>query len=359
MKISFLVPSLSSGGAERTVVYLSAFFFDKGHEVEIINISGDIFYELDKSVKYTSLNISSNSKNVVERIVNIAKRLVSLNSHLNKVKPDAVVCLLPETAKYVLSLHKRRKFALITSERNNPELDGNNELKQKIFMQSDGIVFQTIRAKNWYSDSIQKKSIVIHNAVGNDFVYQVPEISERKNKISAIGRLANQKDYPTLFKAFKKITEKHSNYSLEIFGNGPEEDKLKCLAAELGISEKVKFMGIHKDAILQIADSACYVMSSVYEGMPNALMEAMAVGLPCVSTDCPNGPAELIISGENGLLVPVGDSDVLASAILRMIDDKPFAEACGKNARKILDTHSVELIAKQYMDYIESVVEQR
>ena len=108
-------------------------------------------------------------------------------------------------------------------------------------------------------------------------------------------------------KAFKKISIAHPELTLEIFGNGPDEDKLKLLASKLGILDKVSFMGVHKDAVLQVADSSCYVMSSFFEGMPNALMEAMAIGLPCVSTDCPNGPSELISNGENGLLVSVGN----------------------------------------------------
>jgi glycosyltransferase involved in cell wall biosynthesis len=115
-------------------------------------------------------------------------------------------------------------------------------------------------------------------------------------------------------------------------------------------------MGVAKDAVLKIADSSVYVMSSKFEGMPNALMEAMAIGLPCVSTDCPNGPAELIENGVNGLLVPVGDVEALSEAIIKMIEDREFAERCGKNARKILETHSIDQKAKEYAEYIEKVL---
>ena len=359
MKISFLAPSLGSGGAERTIVYLSSFFAKADHDVEIVNISSTIFYELDEKVKYTTLGVNSSANNIAERFINIAKRFLRTNSHIKQTNPDVVFCMLPETAKFVLSLHKKGKFVLITSERNNPELDGDNELKKKVFSHSDGIVFQTLRAKEWYPQKIQQKGKVIHNAVGNELVCMVPNITSRKKVISAVGRLTAQKDYPTLFVAFNKVLEKHPEFVLEIFGNGPDEEKLKSLAKNFGLDKNIKFMGTHKDAIIQISTSACYVMSSIYEGMPNALMEAMAVGLPCVSTDCPNGPAELIENGKNGMLVPVGDADALADAIIIMIENPTFAEECGKNAKKILDTHSVEIIANQYLDYIKSVVEQR
>lgn len=359
MKIVFLVPSLGSGGAERTTIYLSDNFSKSGHDVEIVNISDHVFYEIPSFVKYNSLKVSSKCSNIFERFSNIVKRYSRVNKAINEANPNVVVSLLPETAKYILRLHKRKSFVLITSERNNPELDGNMELKRKIFHHCDGIVFQTERAKTWYPKEISEKGVVIHNAVGNELVYKVGAIEQRRKLVSAAGRLVKQKDYPTLLKAFKLVLEKYPDYILDIYGDGPDANDLKLLASELEMSSNVNFMGVHKDAILQIADSACYVMSSIHEGMPNALMEAMAVGLPCVSTDCPNGPAELILNEVNGLLVPVGDENRLAKAIIRMIEDKDFAEKCGKNAKLILETHSVKKIAKDYMGYIESVVKHR
>ena len=125
------------------------------------------------------------------------------------------------------------------------------------------------------------------------------------------------------------------------------------------MEDKVLFMGTCPDAIVKVADSACYAMSSLFEGMPNALMEAMAVGLPCVCTDCPNGPAELIENEKNGLLVPMEDENALAGAILRMIEDKPFAEKCGKNASKIKETHSMDTNGKQYLNYLSRILENK
>lgn len=355
LKIAFLVAHLTSGGAERTVAYLSSYLADKSWDVSIVSLTDDIFYTLNPKVQLKTLGIKSGYSNVIERYLLIFRRYYELAKYLRKNRPDVVFCMLPNMAKYILYIHKILKFKLITSERINPEscIDLNTiKMKNRVYLQSDGIVFQTKRARDYYSPEISKKGIVIHNAVGNELVYNVPDNIERKNKISAIGRLVDQKDYPTLLKSFKNVVEKYPEFTLEIFGHGPDRKALKLLADDLGIGEKVVFKGACSDAILQAADSACYVMSSLFEGMPNALMEAMAAGIPCVSTDCPNGPNELITDGVNGLLVPLSDVEALTSAILRMIEDKEFAEKCGKNAKEILKTHSVEIKAKEYMDFI-------
>lgn len=359
MKIMFLVAHLGSGGAERTVSYLTSYFSEHSCDVIVLSVENKVFYKLSEKVKYITLEIESHSKSLFDRFLKISKRYVLTNALIKKHSPDVIVCLIPDLAKYIVF---KGKSKLITSERANPnfvEQKNIADLRKKMFKKSDGIIFQTERASMWFEDSIRSKGVVIHNAVGNELVYEVGEVAEREKKISAVGRLSAQKDYPTLFKAFKIVLQKHPDYRLEIFGTGPDEQKLRDLTYELGISENVIFMGVHRDAVLQIANSSCYVMSSVFEGMPNALMEAMAIGLPCVSTDCPNGPAELIENEVSGLLVPVGDSDAIATAICRMIEDKTFAADCGKNAKKILDTHSIEIIAKKYLDYIQSVVEKR
>lgn len=355
MKIVFLVAHLLSGGAERTVSYLSSYMAKKGWDVTVLSISDDIFYELDERVKLVKLGVPTSSKNVAQRVLSAFKRKLFASREIKRISPDVVFCMLPDVAKYVLKVCKNKRIKLLSSERNNPRFVHNPreiKVKSRVFAQADGIVFQTERVTECFSDDIRAKGKVIHNAVGNEQAYTVKAPNARGKKITAIGRLDAQKDYPTMLKAFAKVLKRHPEYTLEIFGGGADKSILQNIANELGISEKVKFMGVSKDAIIEAAKGSCFVMSSLYEGMPNALMEAMAAGLPCVSTDCPYGPAELIENEVNGLLVPVGDVDAFAEAIFRMIEDREFAERCGKNAQKILDTHSIESIADQYCKFI-------
>ncbi len=361
MKIVFLVTHLLSGGAERTVSYLSSYMAKKGWDVTVLSITDDVFYELGEGVKLVKLGIPSSSKNIAERVLNAIKRKVYTNKEIKRISPDVVFCMLPDVAKYITGICQRNEIKLITSERCNPKFVKNEKTKQireNVFNKADGIVFQTARVTECFSDEIKRKGRVIHNAVGNEQVYTAVTPELREKKLTAIGRLSSQKDYPTMLRAFAKVLELHPEYRLEIFGGGPDLEKLTSEAEKLGIADNVRFMGVSKTAITEAAKGSGFVMSSIFEGMPNALMEALAVGLPCVSTDCPYGPAELIEDGVNGLLVPVGDSDALAEAMLKMIEDSEFAEACGRRAKEILDTHSVDAIAEQYCKFITEKVKE-
>lgn len=356
MKIVFLVAHMGSGGSERTVTYLSDYFAKNHIDTNILNLSSEVFYSIRDDVNIANLNISSSYTNGFQRFTNIAKRYVCVKRWISRNKPDVVICLLPEMAKYVFKLKNKYHFKLVTSERNNPAIVTDEKvirLKERVYSASDLIIFQTERAMTFYSDYIQKKGVVISNAVGNELAYQIKHDHIRATKsITAVGRLVPQKDYPTLLRAFKLLIEKHQDFTLNIYGTGSCLKQLEEMAEELGIKDSVSFKGENKMALKEVAKSSCYVLSSLYEGMPNSLMEAMAIGMPCVSTDCPNGPAELIQNGENGLLVEIGNYQGLCNAISTMIEDTEFAKKCGENASKIIETNSVEQIASLYLKSI-------
>lgn len=352
MKIAFLVAHLGSGGTERTVAYLSSYFAKKNINTYIGCLSDSVFYDIDKNVKLDKFNIPSTSYNIFNRFVNIKKRYSAISKWLKRIRPDVVICLLPEMAKYVLRLKKIYKFKLVTSERNNPAVIIDKKtirMKNIIYNISDIIIFQTKRAKQYYSTYIQDKGVVIPNAIGNDLAYTMRYEFKKENRvITAVGRLVPQKDYETLLKAFRLFYEENQNFELHIFGKGPLLRDLQRLAKELGIDQVVKFRGENKNALKYVAHSYCYVLSSKYEGMPNALMEAMAIGTPCISTNCPNGPAELISNGENGLLADVGDVVGLSDAIKMFVSNREFASKCAEKAVNILKTNSIDTIAQEY-----------
>ncbi len=363
LKIVFLVTNFGSGGSERTVAYLTDFFAQKGWDVTLMTTQDGLFYELDPRVHCVTLGIpyvSLSVKTAHKWLYNYFRRKLLVPKAIRKVAPDVVFCMIFKAATY-LSAKRRRDYCLISSERTLPSASSPRSLQKKIevFSQCDAVIFQTIRAMEFYPSFIQERGKVIPNAIGNPYVAQAVRPAQRKKKISAMGRLSSEKDYPTLLRAFAIVHGKHASYRLEIYGEGSQKTQLLQLAQELGIGDAVDFCGADPKAILHIADAACYVLSSKYEGMPNALMEAMAVGLPCVATDCPNGPAELIRHGENGLLVPVGNVEKLSAAILRMIEDTTFAEGCGERAMELRYTHSMEKMAQKYMDYIEEALERR
>ena len=229
------------------------------------------------------------------------------------------------------------------------------DLKQRVgaFKESDGVIFQTEVAQNFYSSDVIKKSVVIHNAVGNPYVYKIGQADRKVKKFVAIGRLENrQKDYVTMIDAFEQFLTFYPDFYLEIFGEGSDEAFLTGYIRGKNLTNKVILMGTRVDAIMEANSATAYLISSRYEGMPNALMEAMAIGLPCISTDCHTGPRELIDDGVNGLLVPVGDAEAMCDAMLRIVREPLLAKKLGGAARKILEGHSIDEIAQKYLDFI-------
>lgn len=357
MKVMFLISNLGSGGAERTVQYLANYLSCKGDVVTVVNIGNIKFYDITKNAKLIELNIPSIPKNILDRVKNIMLRFIKVRLTVKKERPDLIFCIMPGEIRYLIGLKKNCAFKLISSERILPEIHSKKELKSILrhYKMCDGVIFQTDRAAKFYSDLIECESKVIHNAVGNEWVYHEYPRDNIRNTISAIGRLCDQKDYVTLIQAFEIVHRVYRDYNLEIYGEGPDKAKIENLIEYLNLQNCVMLKGVCKNAIQRIADTRMFVLSSKYEGMPNALMEAMGVGLPVISTDCPNGPAELIENGINGMLVPVGDVQTLAKAIIYLIENPKKAEVMGKNARTILKTHSIETQANEYREFLHSI----
>ena len=169
--------------------------------------------------------------------------------------------------------------------------------------------------------------------------------------IVATGRLAGTKRYDLILDAFASVRDVDPDFRLRIFGDGPEEAKIKEKIGLLGLEGSAFVMGLTKDVAGVLLSSRIFVLASDFEGMPNGLIEAMACGCACVSTDCDFGPSELIVNRENGLLVPKGDAGAIASALKELIADPDLASSCAKSAQKIRDTHSLEKIADRYYEY--------
>ena len=194
------------------------------------------------------------------------------------------------------------------------------------------------------------------NAINKEFI--TAEYSGPRNKqIVSSGRLTEQKNHALLIKAFAGITAKYPAYKLVIYGDGPLRKDLELLASNLGIADKVSFPGYTTEIRKKIERSSLFVLSSDFEGMPNALMEAMALGVPCISTDCKGGGARFLIkNGTNGLLTPIGDVEALQTAMEKILSDQFFADNLSHNAHKLCETHSPEKIYAEWENLIKKVV---
>jgi len=164
-----------------------------------------------------------------------------------------------------------------------------------------------------------------------------------------------QKNYPLLLEAFAEVHKHYPEYILRIFGQGKEQTALEALCEKLNVQNSVVFEGFCLDVHEQIKDASFFVMSSDFEGMPNSLMEAMAMGFPVVCTDCPaGGPRELIEHMKNGVLVPVGDVKKLCQILFMLIENNDLCNTIANEAKNIRETHSIALILRKWIKIIEA-----
>lgn len=355
-KILFAISSLGSGGAERVVSTLANELTARGYAVSMLLVANSRqVYPLSEKIRVVSLDCEEDlGRGVLKRY---PIRLKKIRAALKEMNPDAVVSFMSETNIDVCLAALGLKVPILVSERNDPAVDPASRVKQLLrrfaYLRSDGFVFQTPDAQAYFSRSIQKRSRIILNPL----VSTLPEpyTGPREKRIVAVGRLNPQKNYPLLLDAFWEFSRKHPDYTLEIYGRGNLEPRLRAQISQLGLEDRVLLKGFCAQVHDAIRSAAFFVMSSDFEGMPNALMEAMALGLPCVCTDCPcGGPRMLIRDGENGLLVGVGQKNELVQAMDRLADNPELAQTFGQQAALLRDRAKVTVIVDQWQEVIDA-----
>ncbi len=395
-KVLMVMPVLKGGGAERVASILTNEFYKNGYTCEFLLTScnrdevisrdldenipvtllhdffeesvADLFYKLLRPV--TSLFCTPFEKakksvpiafSYLSFIANYHKELKALEKVLKEREDVTVVTFLQPSIPMVLLAGRKLPNRIIISERGDPKRlmkhrYGYNFIK-KYYERADKIVFQTEDAKNTYPENIASKGTVIFNPIKENLPPRYE--GERNKNITTFCRISYQKNLPVLVKAFAEIHKAYEDYRLRIIGNTQNADDEKALketkelTEKLNIGDFVDFEPFSLDVHKEIIEDAVYVNSSDYEGMSNAMLEAMAIGLPVVCTDCPIGGASAVIkNGENGLLVDVGDADGLAEAIEKVIADKDLSEKLSENAVKIKEELSLSNIARKWMELL-------
>ena len=360
--IAFHVSSLAQGGAERVVANLANRFAQDGFNVYVATEEyGNNEFSLDPKVKriHVGLKEEDEKKN---RIVKFLLRVKYLKSFVKEYKPDVLVAFAHRCNYRALMAAGNSNVPVVISIRINPVgyYDAFSDTVQIkwLFPKAAGCVYQTQEQKVWFKPYLQDNSRIIMNPI-NPKYFGNPLPKVREKAVMHHARLVDFKNQPMLVRAFLKVHEKHPDYVLKIFGpdsgDGTKEI-LEKLISDNNAKDFVFLMGASSDLEKEIPKGEIYAYSSDYEGMPNSLLEAMAMGMPVVSTDCPcGGPRAVIRDGENGFLIPVGDEDALADRMNRLIEDKELSKRFSENARKIEDVASMEAIYKQWKDYLEEV----
>lgn len=344
-KIVFVLPDMAGGGTERVVELLANEYVHRGYLVTILLFAGNqVAYPLDHKVEVCVLGEASGGKLAVRlrRIKNM-RQFYKENRDCHIFAFSVMGAVFSTVATFGLS----RK--MLVSERNDPRRYDKQGIRNWAYSKANRIVVQTGDMPECFPAKLQKKMVVIPNPVPK----QLPEPfeGERKKQIVNVARLQPQKNHTLLIEAFAQFSKAYPEYELHIFGIGELEEALRKQAADLQVGDKVVFRGFSNRVMEDIRESAMFVLSSDYEGISNSMIEALAVGTPVISTDCPIGGSKAYIQdGVSGLLTRVGEAKELADAMCRVAGDKDLADRLSKGGIKIRETFSLDKIADRFLE---------
>ena len=393
------------GGAQRRAINLANEFVNNGYQVEILAVLGkdgsikhgenhfnlderiDLvlipdYYELNKTTSVVKRITEKNKKKIkwLKRMQFVLKPIKVVTNRINDIirgvrsSNDLRAYLIENQGAVIINFGfnifekvywaaKGLNFKLVYAETNASDKfinDKNFNATCRLLKKANSWIFQTEEQRRFLGYENNPNAKVIHNPIKNDLsdVY----IGDKRKVIVNFCRLSPQKNLMLLIKAFESFSEQNPEYVLKIYADTVSNselhlrEELLLYIDEHNLQEKIFILPPRADIHDVIKDCTMFVSSSDYEGISNSMIEAMAMGLPCVCTDCRGGGArEMITDGENGLLVPVGDVEALSQAMHRMINEEGLAEKCGKNAALVRATLSIEKIAEQWIDVIEKV----
>ena len=351
----FFIGTLCNGGAERVVSILAGHMAKQGMNVEILTYyDRPVSYEPDSGVKLTAVETMTGSGNKLKNLFAIRKYF--------KQNARVVISFLAPFNIMALTANMGNGVPIIVADRNDPTKVPSGIVVRKIrdflYRFATGVVVQTQKNKAYFSQAVQKKSEVIYNPIDLKAYAKAALKAEKEKKIVTAGRLMPQKNQQMMIRAFTCVYQKYPEYKLVIYGEGSGREELEQLIKELGMEGKVLLPGNVSDIHEQMKNAEMFVLSSDYEGMPNALIEAMCLGLPCISTKV-SGATDLIEHHENGLLTAVDSGEQLEKAMLELIENKELAEKLAVNAAKLNGELEVSKIMQQWTDFIKELTQEK
>lgn len=375
MRLMLVISSLSSGGAERVMSIMANYWVVKKWDITLLTFDNGPrppFYDLDSSVRHIPLSIAGDSPNPLVGIWNNLKRIQMLQATIAQSKPDAVISFIDQVNVLTLLATSFLNVPVVVSERVDPTLYSIGriweQLRRWAYPLADRIVVQTQGALSYFSSGLQPHVSIIPNPVllpnqreqiADNLIVERFSSKDSTRSVIAMGRLTKQKGFDVLLQAFARLKDVRSEWTLIILGEGELRTELESLCGSLGLSNRVHLPGVVKNPYKVLVQADIFVMPSRFEGFPNALCEAMACGLPVISTDCLSGPREIIRDGVDGILVPNEDVEALAAAMERLMSNEAERKRLSTRAPEVLERYSLEKVMGMWEKLLAQVVEER
>lgn len=344
-KVIIFIGDLRSGGAERVVSIISKSFLQEFKEIEIIlYYDRPIFYNLSENIKVRLIERETKSRNILKNMLWLRRNVNREDIFLSFLAPFNIVA--------IVSLFFKKK--IIVADRNDPRFDPPNPIKRFIrdilYNFAEKVVCQTESNKIYFNKNIQRKTSIIYNPIYLSEKIGNALEEKKENIIVSVGRLSKQKNQILLIDSFKKILEYFPDYKLIIYGEGEERLSLENYIKKLSLEKNILLPGAFKDVHTRIKKAKIFIMTSDYEGMPNALLEAMSLGLPCISTKV-SGAVDLIENYKNGVLTDRNPNEI-SNEIIKILNDESYAYSLGKEANKLYYKLNEKEIINQWIDLL-------
>ncbi len=359
-RIALFISSLQKGGSERVMVNLAEYFHKQKYDVILITqYKRENEYDITPEIRRV---YSEPEEELLQggRVKNFMVRFSTLRNIWKAYKPDVILSFLGKNNLMAVATSAFLPSKTVVSVRGEPTMEYEGRLMQTmaklVFRFADGVVFQTKQAGEFFPKAVRRKSVILSNPINQQFLNYTAPDSGRENLIVAAGRLDDNKNHAMLIHAFARIASEFPNMKLVIYGDGECKDRLEDMIREKNLADRIALPGSVSNVADKIYKARIFVLTSNTEGMPNSIIEAMALGLPVISTDCPcGGPAELIEDGVNGMLVPVGDAYALADAFRRILEDKALEEKLRENAVKIKEKLAPDKVCREWEEYLNNL----
>lgn len=358
LRITLFSPALSAGGAERVLSLLANALAAEGHVITLITLADRArdFFPIDPAIHRVGLAVQSMSGGLLDALRNNIGRIRRLRSALRGSDPEVLIAFCDQANVLALLASRGLPCRVIVSERTDPSRHDIgrlwSSLRRLVYPWADTVVVQTDAVAAWLCREIPRARVtVIPNPV------LPPSVTKPANSaqstppvIIGMGRLSHEKGFDRLLGAFATVSPTFPNWRLQLLGDGPLREALQSEAERLGIAARVSFLGNVAEPAGHLAAAELFVLPSRYEGFPNALLEAMAAGLPVLAFDCPSGPAAIIRPNVDGVLVPADDVPALQEQMAKLMADAGERQRLGRAAIEVLDRFGLPNLLKQWIN---------